>query len=492
MLRHLRRDIDLPEPAFDPYSYSRGRWLDQDERRQKVRTLKFNFDALLDVAVNCSSGAREVVACEKRQGGFNRVFIIEFDNGSKVVAKVPMPFAGPSALTTMSEVATLRYVKGKTSVPVPRVLSWNSNPESGLVGIEYIIMEHVSGVALKDVWGQMTELQHIEVIESLGNLTHPVDEDYCIGPHCGRQFWGYDDDQTTKATVPFGFQGPWQDLSIFFADLNKISRLAVDQRKLPQEEVENHLRLLEMSRKTLEAVGNITAVQESCSALLFHPDLHARNIFVNPKDPTQILGIIDWQSTAIEPAFVHAVETPDFAEEPLLDKTLDADVSRDSSEAQGHAQRCKRTWAVMAFLCPKLGKAKTLSPVLCRYLTSICSGCSDDATSLRSLLADVSGEWEELGIPGVCPYQPSQEDEKLLSIELDQLESTQRLRAYLSRLLHCETDGWIEAGRWDEVIPIYREQFAEFVSACIASREEDETEEDARRKADALWPFDLR
>lgn len=56
-----------------------------------------------------SEGAREVVACEKREGGFNRVFIIEFDNGAKIVAKVPMRSAGPTALTKMSEVATLKY-----------------------------------------------------------------------------------------------------------------------------------------------------------------------------------------------------------------------------------------------------------------------------------------------------------------------------------------------------------------------------------------------
>lgn len=95
--------------AFDPYSYTRGHWLDRDEQRRKARRLDFNFDALLDVAVNHSEGAREVVACEKREGGFNRVFIIEFDNGAKVVAKVPMQYAGPTSWTTLSEVATMKY-----------------------------------------------------------------------------------------------------------------------------------------------------------------------------------------------------------------------------------------------------------------------------------------------------------------------------------------------------------------------------------------------
>jgi hypothetical protein len=139
-----------------------------------------------------------------------------------------------------------------------------------------------------------------------------------------------------------------------------------------------------------------------------------------------------------------------------------------------------------------LGKAITLDYDLCCYLAGVSSGCSDDMTSLRSSLADVSSQWEELGLPSLCPYQPSEEEAKMLSLELDHLQSTQRMQVYLSRLLRCETDGWVEKGRWDEVVPIYRDQYAKFVESCIESREEDQTEENAVRKADKLWPFDLR
>jgi len=102
-----------------------------------------------------------------------------------------------------------------------------------MVRIEYIIMEHVSGVTLTGVWSQMTELQHVEFIEYMGGLvkeicyldfgalgsiclnvadkparTQPIDKDYCIGPHCGRQFWGCNGDQKTQPAIPLGFQGP--------------------------------------------------------------------------------------------------------------------------------------------------------------------------------------------------------------------------------------------------------------------------------------------
>lgn len=94
-------------------------------------------------------------------------------------------------------------------------------------------MEHIPGVALNEVWSKMTKLQQINFIERMGGLvkelcalefgafgslyvntaarpsnTHPVDEEYCIGLHCGKQFWGYNDDQTSRIAVPLGLQGP--------------------------------------------------------------------------------------------------------------------------------------------------------------------------------------------------------------------------------------------------------------------------------------------
>jgi hypothetical protein len=110
IVRRSRRNINSSNIAFDPYSYSGGRWLHRDEQRQTARRLEFNFDALLHLAVKHSEGAHEVVACTKKEGGFNRVFVIDLDNGAKVVAKVPMRYAGPAALTTMSEVATRNMV----------------------------------------------------------------------------------------------------------------------------------------------------------------------------------------------------------------------------------------------------------------------------------------------------------------------------------------------------------------------------------------------
>lgn len=104
-----RRSNTHLAPAFDPYTYNEGRWLDLDHERRDARKLSFNFDALLDEAIKCSPGARRVVDCEKKEGGFNRVFIIKLDNGKTVIARIPTRLAGPPKLTVSSEVATVRY-----------------------------------------------------------------------------------------------------------------------------------------------------------------------------------------------------------------------------------------------------------------------------------------------------------------------------------------------------------------------------------------------
>lgn len=57
----------------------------------------------------------------------------------------------------------------------------------------------------------------------------------------------------------------------------------------------------------LQLVQYLLPTDQSITApFLWHSDLHTENIFLNPKQPTEILGIIDWQSTEVSPLFDHA------------------------------------------------------------------------------------------------------------------------------------------------------------------------------------------
>jgi hypothetical protein len=80
-----------------------------DAKQQQARHVTFNFPKLCEKVIESSPGARKIMRCDKVEGNSNRVFIMHLDNDSKVVARIPFSVAGPSRLTTNSEVATMSY-----------------------------------------------------------------------------------------------------------------------------------------------------------------------------------------------------------------------------------------------------------------------------------------------------------------------------------------------------------------------------------------------
>lgn len=103
--------------GLDPHLYTSGRWLRNDKRERQIRRIDLNFDELCRKIVDLSNGAISIKKCEKKEGGFNRVFIFTMDDSSRVVARLPFTLAGPAKLATASEVATIQYC------------AWNNNLE---------------------------------------------------------------------------------------------------------------------------------------------------------------------------------------------------------------------------------------------------------------------------------------------------------------------------------------------------------------------------
>ncbi|KMU91683.1 hypothetical protein CIHG_09490 [Coccidioides immitis H538.4] len=206
----------VPSQGQDPCSYTAGRFLHQDELQRNARHVQFSFSTLCEVAIGLCQGASRVTSYEKKEGGYNRVFVLACDNGERLVARIPTRVAGAPRLTTNSEVATIAYLQSKTSLPLPKVLAWNDDP-SNPVGAEYIIQAHVDGVLLHEQWPQMDGLQHMQCTKHLslkipemtslnfpayGNiyfsdapieaaLKVPLQDDdrFCIGPYCSPLFW---------------------------------------------------------------------------------------------------------------------------------------------------------------------------------------------------------------------------------------------------------------------------------------------------------------
>ncbi|KAJ5144279.1 hypothetical protein N7526_001787 [Penicillium atrosanguineum] len=446
--------------GIDPHSYTSGRWLRNDDHERHIRRIDFDFDELCRKVLGLFDGAKYIRNCEKKEGGFNRVFIFTLDDDSRAVARLPFTFAGPAKLTTASEVATIQYLQRNTSIPIPKILDW-SDDAMNCVGSEYIVMEHVSGVQLHQKWPYMSGDQKVKCIDAIyrklkevtdidfpayGSLyfstsplrsfaTLPIEGGFCLGPHCGTRYWNCGDGRYYNHGVP------------------------------------NH--------------GPYSRVHDAAVPTLFHPDLHKRNIFVSDDDPTIITGIVDWQSSSIEPAFWYADEIPDFAT---------CSSSSASSAPSVDDDLCTKAYEICTqFLTPRLARPRLMNEGLFRLFRYCYRTWKDGAVAFRHELIETSKDWEDLGLSDSCPFPlPDPEDADLHQKEYRRFEAAQNLKCDLSNLLDSASDGWVPPEGWEASKIENMAMFKGMLKAVKENKDPDD-DEPIRNEGDLrdIWPFDL-
>lgn len=154
---------------------------------------------------------------------------------------------------------------------------------------------------------------------------------FCVGPHCGSTYWNC---APGEASIyrQMSDKGPWPDLFSYCKSLVASARSRIPasapEDQLPYRgSIQEHVKFVTDCEAVLYDLIKEPQVQRVARPTLLHADLHKRNIFVSDSEPSKITGIIDWQSTSIEPAFVYANETPDFA-------TLVDDMPRTARDGQ--------------------------------------------------------------------------------------------------------------------------------------------------------------
>ncbi|EAT88384.1 hypothetical protein SNOG_04624 [Parastagonospora nodorum SN15] len=206
-------------------------------------------------------------------------------------------------------------------------------------------------------------------------------------------------------------------------------------------------------------------IQAASQPVLYHPDLHKRNIFVSKEDPEIVTAIIDWQSCSIEPAFWYADEVPDFAQ-PVPDPEC-ADKMEPKSE-----------------LCPWM--SPSFGPMRFAYST-----WNFGAVALCEELIQTALHWDELGLAGSCPFLvPNETEIAEHRADYEKFQFVQRLKHSISQALECGTDGWVHADDWETTKSTYREAYKAMVQAIL---EEEDVDDDEPVKSEAdireLWPF---
>ena len=102
------------------------------------------------------------------QGGFNKLYSISFPgHGTSYLFRVALPLVPYYRIE--SEAATLSYLKENTSIPVSRVIAWDSSVATDL-GFEWILLEKIEGVALYEVWRGMPWDSKVRLVAALAPL----------------------------------------------------------------------------------------------------------------------------------------------------------------------------------------------------------------------------------------------------------------------------------------------------------------------------------
>lgn len=281
------------------------------------------------------------------------------------------------------------------------------------------------------------------------------------------------------------------------------TEIQADKRLSYQGSIQEHIRLLNISREVIEKLMESPLIQNAASPTLLHADLHKRNICVSDDDPTLVTGLIDWQSTSVEPAFVYANETPDFAalldHVSLVDENLEPPGrkrEREYDQKDKDAIYCSQTFDVcMTGFVPKLRAARALDDTLLRPFRYCYTSWRDSAAAVRQELIEVSRNWKTLGLEGSCPYLPGGEELAEHEKQYEDFEAVQKLKLWLMRVLDTNSDGWVPTEAWEWSKKVNREAFDEWMKTSRAVKNELEGRGDdgmSEEKARRLWPFDER
>lgn len=329
------------------------------------------------------------------------------------------------------------------------------------------------------------------------NFKIPFEQGFCVGPHCSPVFWNRSPGEHDLYRGPSPNCGPWSDLASYCRGLidtgdSRLPKEKIDSRAfLPyQGSVQEHIRLLKINQEMLQSLIQDKRIQDAGTPTLLHADFQKRNIYVSPQDPTLITGLIDWQSSSIEPAFLYANETPDFATPPVIPEENTTE-SKHSERELKDASICHQTYnVVMTALTPKIRPARLLDPTLFRLFHYCHTTWRDSATAVRQELLELSARWAELGLEGECPFSPTEAELKGHAREYEVFEAVQALKAWLRDSLDTNSDGWVPTEAWDAAKVAHRAAYDEWIQT---GREAESRGEDMTvAKADKMWPFDAR
>ncbi|KAI1188728.1 kinase-like domain-containing protein [Nemania serpens] len=246
-------------------------------------------------------------------GSYNIIHVIELEH-IKLVIRVPATGWG-SGLTQAaadameSEVATMRLIRSKTTIPVPEIYAVDTSINNE-IGAPYICMSFIPGKPVSNVWFDysgslprdefrlriLTSLSRIMAqfscfsFDQMGSIMKSGSASTVIGP-------SYDWDEQEDGSLQITTSGPYDSTSAFL------------QQNLDEDPNENGSEWAKAEAKVLEVMIDCLPTSDSPSSfVLCPPDFDSQNVLVD--DEGTVTGLIDWDLVQTMPRFVGYARYP--------------------------------------------------------------------------------------------------------------------------------------------------------------------------------------
>lgn len=268
--------------------------------------------------------------------------------------------------------------------------------------------------------------------------------------------------------------------------------------KLYRPDTEMKLTALRWYQQVVNAlIPKDTSITRPC---LWHNDLHDDNIFIDPRNPENITGIIDWQSCHISSLFNHnpdpafldwdgrEPETPDLTPMPKL-----SGLSPDERSAAVHEYAVRNVlvaWRkLMLSKNPDLYRAVEFRKTAAYGLIFLAHRMFEYGEAhFQSLLVDLKDSWADL--PAVTsdtlfPFDFSGEDIERIKLDSDgAVAGTDLVAEVKERLGDLWPDKcFIEHGRYDECRAALHEMKSQILEQLAETAEE-------KAEYERYWPFE--
>ena len=233
-------------------------------------------------------------------------------------------------------------------------------------------------------------------------------------------------------------------------------------------EPKDHISLL--SQYGLVAPYLVPKQEDLASPTLRHPDLHQSNIFLHPQ-PTDILGIIDWQGASVRPFFVQS-GFPAFCDhdsrrqQSLKEPKLPDNFEEMSPEAQEEAlKKLKHEQANFYYIAyTALKSERHLRAIrlpgnsMRQYLIQQAGMPWDgDLVNLRAVLIGVYSNWTKVIGERACPISFTEEEMRLAMEESQEWNEATDMLIEIRNNLGIDLEGSTDPENYDRATALNME-----------------------------------